>query len=184
MDPAVHDRGAARMSFLTERKREAFTRVQKCRADPKCSDVLLRDNEGFVACVDGRFDRIMYGEIQIMQCDTYRFESCNILYIILIYLGFVNELPCDGVDQMSFINLETLTGNDSAAYVMGLFCHNFGRLALLLQCNIFKTSERFLLKAYNQSQVLKKICILQINIYYQSIQTLCSDWAKGKSWHS
>ena len=42
------------MSFLTERKREAFRRIQKCRADPKCSDVLLRDNEGFVECVDGK----------------------------------------------------------------------------------------------------------------------------------
>ena len=31
--------------------------------------------------------------------------------------GFVNELPCDGVDQMSFINFETLTGDDPAAYV-------------------------------------------------------------------
>ena len=29
----------------------------------------------------------------------------------------MNELPCDGVDQMSFINFETLTGNDPAAYV-------------------------------------------------------------------
>ena len=53
MDPAIHDHGAARMSFLKERKREAFRRVQKCRADPECPDVLLRDNEGFVECVDG-----------------------------------------------------------------------------------------------------------------------------------
>ena len=56
MEPAVHDQAAARTSFLKDRKTEAFTRVQKCRADPKCSDVLLRDNEGFVECVDGRLN--------------------------------------------------------------------------------------------------------------------------------
>ena len=60
MDPAIHDHGAARMSFLKERKREAFHRIQKCRADPECSDVLLRDNEGFVECVDGTHFYILF----------------------------------------------------------------------------------------------------------------------------
>ena len=51
VDPAIYENGAAHISFLKERKREAF---QKCRADPKCPDVLLRDNEGFVECIDGK----------------------------------------------------------------------------------------------------------------------------------
>ena len=60
VDPAVHDHGAARMSFLRQRKREAIIGTQKCRTDPKCSDVLLRDNEGFVECVDGGLNYVAH----------------------------------------------------------------------------------------------------------------------------
>ena len=54
LEPTVKDHGAARMDFLKQRKLESFTHIAKCRTDPTCSDVFMRDNEGFVACVDGK----------------------------------------------------------------------------------------------------------------------------------
>ena len=73
----------------------------------------------------------MHYEIRVTQCVRYMNETGGKDKNSLP-LGFVNELPCDGVDQMSFINIETLIGNDSGAYVTTSSCHNFGGLALML----------------------------------------------------
>ena len=119
VEPCLHDHGAARMSFIKERKREASTRVQKCRTDPKCSEVLLRDNEGFVECVDGK------SKLLCISYDKTIKVSHRTLFLFPLPSDFVNELPCDGVDQMSFINFETLTGGDPAAYVSTQCCSSF-----------------------------------------------------------
>ncbi len=124
VDAAVHDHGAARMSFLKERKRQASAHRQECLKDPQCEDLFHRDNEGFVACQDGWYNVHTYKNLKKENRHS-RNRSCSILAssgstpklcILIIAAGFVNELPCEAVDQMSFINFATLSGNDPNAY--------------------------------------------------------------------
>ena len=53
MAPAQRDHGGARMEFLRTRKAVAFERLRTCRQDPTCPDVMMRDNEHYVPCVNG-----------------------------------------------------------------------------------------------------------------------------------